>query len=113
MAARERVDIHRQFFSSKPQRHKPARIHLKRGRDADRIGTGIGGVERRTCAGLVLVRQADAQRVTDLRAFLCVGVVVVAHAVADKLQLLMQDTQGFPGNHIRGEIDVSHWSLPF
>jgi len=50
-----------------------------------------------------LVRQADFQRVADLRAAFGEATVVLSKDSADEIQLLVEDTQGFPRNRRWGE----------
>ena len=68
--------------------------------------------ERGAGTGDVLVRQADAESVADLRAVFGERGIVLAIDRADEVQLLVQDAQGFPRDHVDSEQRVRHVNFP-
>ena len=109
MARGKVFDIQRHLFRGEAHRDVALAGNLQRGRCTDAVGArscrhgGRGG-------GAVLDRQTHPQAVSDLGAFLRVAVIVVADTIAHEVEFLVEDTQGFPGDHVRCEIDVSHLS---
>ena len=91
MTTAEVVQRHRQVNAGEVEIDALLGGDLKRHARLDHV------LSRQGCARTdgVLVRQANLQRVADLRAGLGVRVVVVAGDVADEVQLLMQDAQSF------------------
>ena len=58
------------------------------------------------------IRQADTQRGADLGAFDGERVVVLAVDVAGQNEVVLQDLQGLPGDHVDGKQRIAH-GVPF
>ena len=62
-------------------------------------------------ANRVLVRQPDLQGVSDFRSAVREAIIVLPIDVANEVEFLVKNPQGFPGNHRRRQKRVSHLAV--